>query len=191
MAFSDLSILLIISILFVNVSWGYVQLSSKLDARHMAFLFGSKEEDIQRQMKIQQEILSRRKNKGKMKEYFESVEKKRMEVSVQSKKNLWGKTTDSEDPLTAWKQAKDRGEINPLGYEPEPPKSSSILGVNIVLPLNPIGMPKYDNGERFDLRLPYAERGYEDPEADVLGKIGKKFSNLFRFGKKSEKSDKN
>jgi hypothetical protein len=57
-----------------------------------------------------------------------------------------------------------------LGYESEPPKSSSKLGLNIVIPLNPIGMPKYDNGERFDLRLPYAERGYEDPDADVMGK---------------------
>ena len=61
------------------------------------------------------------------------------------------------------------GKIKPLGYEAEPKKEDSKLGLNVVIPLNPIGIPKYDNGERFDLRLPYAERGYEDPEADVIG----------------------
>jgi hypothetical protein len=30
---------------------------------------------------------------------------------------------------------------------------------------------KYDNGGRFDLRLPYADQGYVDDEADVMGKI--------------------
>ena len=30
---------------------------------------------------------------------------------------------------------------------------------------------EYDNGERFDLRLPYVDQGYEDPDADVMGKL--------------------
>lgn len=33
------------------------------------------------------------------------------------------------------------------------------------------GIPKYDNGERFDLRLPYVDAGYEDPDADIMGRI--------------------
>lgn len=31
---------------------------------------------------------------------------------------------------------------------------------------------KFDNGGRFDLRLPYAEQGYVDEDSDVMGKIG-------------------
>jgi hypothetical protein len=30
---------------------------------------------------------------------------------------------------------------------------------------------KFDNGGRFDLRLPYADQGYVDDDADVMGKI--------------------
>ena len=30
---------------------------------------------------------------------------------------------------------------------------------------------QYDNGGRFDLRLPYADQGYVDEDADVMGKI--------------------
>ena len=41
---------------------------------------------------------------------------------------------------------------------------------------------KFDNGGRFDLRLPYANQGYEDPDADVMAKIG----NFFGGGKKKE-----
>lgn len=73
-----------------------------------------------------------------------------------------------------------------IGYEAEPPKSSSKFGVNIVIPLNPIGMPKYDAGERFDLRLPYAERGYEDEDADIMWKIGKGLASLFGMKKDSK-----
>jgi len=42
-----------------------------------------------------------------------------------------------------------------------------------------------DGGERFDLRLPYVDQGYEDPDADVMGK----FMNLFK-GKKKEEAPK-
>ena len=37
---------------------------------------------------------------------------------------------------------------------------------------------EYDNGERFDLRLPYADQGYVDEDADVMGKL---------FGKRKAK----
>jgi hypothetical protein len=30
---------------------------------------------------------------------------------------------------------------------------------------------KYDNGGRFDLRLPYADQGYVDEDADAMGKL--------------------
>jgi len=34
----------------------------------------------------------------------------------------------------------------------------------------------------FDLRLPHVEVGYEDPDADIMGKIGR----FFGFGKKPQ-----
>ena len=43
----------------------------------------------------------------------------------------------------------------------------------IPFPVNPIGMPEYDNGERFDLRLPYVDNGWVDEDADVMGKLGR------------------
>lgn len=39
---------------------------------------------------------------------------------------------------------------------------------------------KFDNGGRFDLRLPYADQGYVDEDADAM----KKLTNFFGGGKK-------
>ena len=43
---------------------------------------------------------------------------------------------------------------------------------------------KYDNGGRFDLRLPYADQGYVDDDADVMGKL----SPFFGKKKKQEQA---
>lgn len=52
----------------------------------------------------------------------------------------------------------------------------------IVVPLLPFGIQKYDEGERFDLRSPYADDGWVDPdETDMFAgfkKIGKKILNF-------------
>ena len=109
------------------------------------------------QYKIQQEILARRKKKGAMKEYFESVEQRRKENWKDATKNNWREEKNEVDPIDKWRKALKDGDVKGVGYEPEPPKSSSLFGVNIIIPINPIGIPKYDEGERFDLRLPYAE----------------------------------
>lgn len=60
-------------------------------------------------------------------------------------------------------------------YEEEP----SWLGT-IIMPVAPFSIPKYDNGERFDLKANYTDEGYEDEEADVMGKLGRAFSSLFQ-----------
>jgi hypothetical protein len=65
----------------------------------------SKEE----QWRIQQEILSRRKNKSQMVDYFKKVEEKRVNVNKVSKETLWAKTKDGSDPLSEWKVAKSIG----------------------------------------------------------------------------------
>ena len=41
---------------------------------------------------------------------------------------------------------------------------------------------KFDNGGRFDLRLPYADQGYVDEDADAM----KKLSNFFGGGNKKK-----
>lgn len=52
----------------------------------------------------------------------------------------------------------------------------------IVVPMLPFGIQKYDEGERFDLRSPYADDGWVDPnETDMwagLKNIGKKILNF-------------
>jgi hypothetical protein len=105
------------------------------------------------------------------------------------KKNVWtgsGKYKNA-DPLQAWKDARDRGEIKKLGYEDQTPERKTSRFGNIPLPMSPIDIPKYDDGERFDLRLPYAERGYEDPDADVMKKFGDALGSI--FGKKKTKEE--
>ena len=57
-------------------------------------------------------------------------------------------------------------------------KEDEELG-GIIIPLAPFEIPEYDYGERFDLRAKYTDEGYEDPDADVMGKIGR----FFRGGK--------
>ncbi len=47
--------------------------------------------------------------------------------------------------------------------------ASMAWGARNLIPTQVVG--EYDNGERFDLRLPYVDQGYEDPDADVMGKL--------------------
>jgi hypothetical protein len=44
---------------------------------------------------------------------------------------------------------------------------------------------KFDNGGRFDLRLPYADQGYVDEDSDVMGKLG----NFFGGGNKKKAAE--
>ncbi|KIY96872.1 hypothetical protein MNEG_11088 [Monoraphidium neglectum] len=58
-------------------------------------------------------------------------------------------------------------------------KSEDAEGTGgIIIPLNPLGLRMYDEGERFDLRSPYSDDGWVDPdETDAFAgikNIGKK-----------------
>lgn len=55
-------------------------------------------------------------------------------------------------------------------------------GGKFIVPLAPFGMPEYDGGERWDLKAPYAEKGYVDEKADWSYGIKK----LFGGGKKKD-----
>ena len=114
-----------------------------------------KEAEKAEQYRIQQDILSRRRNKNSMEKYMNTVDTRRQEVSKKAKVTNYAKdTANNIDPLQKFKENKANGKVAPLGYEDAPPAKF----FSIPLPGNPIGIEKYDEGLRFDLRLPYAER---------------------------------
>lgn len=126
----------------------------------------------------QQEILARRRDKKQNKEYFNNVLKRRDEVEEYFD-NRTLKVEHGTDPLIAWQKMKDAGYIDEAGYTEEEESG-------IPIPMASFGIPKYDRGGRFDLKLPHVEIGYSDPDADVMAKAGRAFKNMFGFGKKDQ-----
>lgn len=120
------------------------------------------DDEKERQFREQQEILARRRDPNRKKKYYEDMEKRREEYDQNIKSILL--KDDGKDPLIQWRKKREAGVIKDFKYE-EGPKGS------LPIPGNPIQIPRFDNGERFDLRLPYVDRGYEDPDADVMGKM--------------------
>lgn len=178
--------------LFVCAASGFV-LRTGCCERRSAFPLANFKNDGEReeQFRLQQEMLAKRRNPRALEKEKEATEKRRLEASKKIDKTLWAKNSDpSADPILEWREALKKGEIKDIGYVPGPPKSASLFGLSIPLPMSPIDIPEMDNGQRFDLRLPYAERGYEDSEADVMGKIGAWFSGLGGGGKKKEGREK-
>jgi hypothetical protein len=57
----------------------------------------------------------------------------------------------------------------------------------ISIPGMAIGMPEFDGGERFDLRGPYADEGWVDPDDEG---ISNPFKGLFGGGKKKKEEEK-
>lgn len=150
------------------------------EARASYCLFNFKNEsEREEQFRLQQEMLARRRNPRALEKEKAAVEARRGEASKNINKTLWAKNSDpSTDPIDEWRDALKKGDIKDLGYAPGPSKSSSLFGITIPLALSPIDVPEFDNGMRFDLRLPYAERGYEDADADVMGKLNSWFKSL-------------
>lgn len=135
-----------------------------------------REQERDEALKRQQEILARRRDKRKNRDYFNAVNERRrvLEEGIQSRRLH---VVEGEDPLIAWKKLQAEGKIKEIGYE-------EVEG-SIPMPMASFGIPRFDNGERFDLRLPHVEHGYTDEEADVMGKMAR----FFGFGKKKDKSE--
>lgn len=57
----------------------------------------------------------------------------------------------------------------------------------IIIPIAPFGLPEYDEGERFDLRLPHVDKSWVDEEAA----FGKTMARIFGFQKKKDKEAMN
>merc|ERR1712238_378210 len=133
----------------------------------------------------QQEILKRRRApESERKQYFEKIDKRRVKAT-KTQNDKWDWQTKrykkGEDPIDEWRKKRESGDISDLENQYGDPKK---IG-GIPLPSASFGVGgKFDNGGRFDLRLPYADQGYEDDDADVMKKIG----NFFSGGKGKEKA---
>lgn len=115
---------------------------------------------------MQQEVLKSRKTGAWQKE----VNERRKDVSRYMNDKEYKKEVDA---------AKRKRFLEKKALEPEVPKFA------IIIPINPMGMPEYDGGERFDLRGKYVDEGWVDEDADVLKKIG----NFFSGGGKKKEAD--
>jgi hypothetical protein len=111
------------------------------------FGFGKKKEKTWReiareeQIAIQQEVLARRKNDSWQKD----VKERRAKASKYLNDPEFKKICDAEN------RAKFKAAREAEGPEPK---------FGIIIPIIPVGLPEYDGGERFDLRLPYVDNGW-------------------------------
>jgi hypothetical protein len=131
-----------------------------------------KNADKDEQFRIQQELLAARRSGSLIKEANDR--RRKVQETVAERKAARQQEKDSlakgiiPDSLKDWKNYKTR----------DAEEGTS----GIVIPLLPFGKKEYDEGERFDLRSPYADEGWVDPEeTDMwsgLKKIGKKILNF-------------
>jgi hypothetical protein len=70
------------------------------------------------------------------------------------------KGTLAKEEMAAIKE-KNKAKANELSKEAFKGKKGFLS-----LPMASFGMPEFDGGERFDLRAPYADEGWVDPEDD-------------------------
>ena len=167
-----------------NFATKYSQLSQRVGTRRTGcvktnalFGFGGKdkreksERDLEKeeQWQAQQEILARRKNNSWQKGVYE----RRAKVKKYMNDPEFKKKCDEEN--------RQKFLAKKAEEEPEPK-------FGIIIPIIPVGIPEYDGGERFDLRLPYVDNGWVDEEAD----IGRQFRRFLGLEKKdNDKKDKN
>jgi hypothetical protein len=124
----------------------------------------SNEKEKEEMLAAQKEILERRKDPRKMREYEESKEVKRKTLAEErAVYKFQQKAEEGYDPLTDWKKLKDEGKIK-MSKELERDAGSSRLGSEGLIEV------------RVDERMPYIDQGYVDEDADVMGK----FMNIFR-----------
>mmetsp|Transcript_40669 Transcript_40669/g.100497 ORF Transcript_40669/g.100497 Transcript_40669/m.100497 type:complete len:201 (+) Transcript_40669:162-764(+) len=119
------------------------------------------------QMKVQQAMLARRRNPKATEKYFKDLEERREKTSVQwFDKFAWQRKADSADynKMDEFKKRLSAGKIKEIGYADQQPAKAKF---GFTLPMASFGVGgeagvggKYDNGERFDLRLPYADEGW-------------------------------
>ena len=126
------------------------------------------EQERSEQQRAQEEILERRRNPQKMKNYMSKKNQNRQKL--QEERDIWefqNRQQTGFDPLKQWNKLRQEGKIK-VGSDLERDASSSRLGSEGLVDV------------RVDERMPYIDQGYVDEDADVMGN----FMKLFGGGKK-------
>jgi len=128
-----------------------------------------KEREKEEQLRAQREILERRRNPQKMREYEEKKDAERKKYAEERAvySSFQGRKDDGYDPLQDWQRLRAEGKVK-MSKDLERDKGSARLGSEGLIEV------------RVDERMPYIDQGYVDDSADVMGK----FMGL--FGKKKE-----
>jgi hypothetical protein len=90
----------------------------------------------------QQDILARRRDAKRNKEYFSDVEKRRRELENYYKERQLV-VPEGEDPLIAWQALKDKGLLGEVGYPEE--EEGGVASGGIPMPMASFGIPKVCN----------------------------------------------
>lgn len=145
------------------------------------FGWGKKDADKEaikdEQYRMQQELLAKRKTGEYIAEAGQRRSKVRADVAAKkaARQNERDELAEGRmpDSLKNWKNYKNKED-----------ETAGATG-RIVVPLLPFGINSFDEGERFDLRSPYADDGWVDPdEVDMWAGFKALNKKVFSFGKK-------
>jgi hypothetical protein len=118
----------------------------------------------------QREILERRRNPAKMREYEQEKLKNRAKLDEERKVyEFQNKVEKGYDPLSDWTRLREEGKIL-IGNDLKRDETTSRLGSEGLIDV------------RVDERMPYIDQGYVSDDADIIGK----FMNIFGGGKKDK-----
>lgn len=134
----------------------------------------AKEEEF----RLQQELLAKRRSGVLIKEANDR--RKKVQETLATRREL----------RQAEKDALGRGEMPDSlnDWKPYDDETNKNANSGIVVPLLPFGIKKYDDGERFDLRSPYSDGGWVDPEeVDAWAGLKKIGTKILNFTGKSER----
>ena len=115
------------------------------------------EREKEEMLAAQKEILERRRDPKKMREYEETKEQQRKKLAEERAMFRFQQKSEG-DPIEDWKKLREEGKIK-MSKELERDQSSSRLGSEGLI------------GVRVDERMPYIDQGYVDEDADVMGKL--------------------
>jgi len=147
------------------------------------FGWGKKQDtsDKDEQFRMQQELLEMRRTGGAIKE-ANARRQKVAEVVAERK----AARKSERDALARGEMPESLGKWKNYANKDDAEGTSGI-----VVPLLPFGMRKYDEGERFDLRSPYADDGWVDPEeTDAWAGFKKIGEKLLNFSGKSKQEER-
>lgn len=130
--------------------------------------------DKEEQYRVQMELLEARRSGSAIRQASERRQKVAETLAERKNARAAEKAAlargEIPESLGTWRNYKNKGD--------ETADGRSGRG-GIVLPLNPLGMREYDEGERFDLRSPYADGAYVDDDEETA------WDSIRNFAKKT------